>query len=510
MASVIELNQAGLCSLPDGVAGPAYARQAVTRSIVHIGVGGFFRAHQAVYLDRLLHLPDQTEWGYCGVGLLPHDAAIRDAMLAQDCLYTVLERSAQGDVPRVIGSLLEFLYAPDDPEAVLEKMADPSTRIVALTITEGGYYINQGNAEFDATHPDIVHDLAHPRSPRCSFGYLAEALQRRRERGLMPFTVMSCDNLQNNGDLTRTMLLAFTRLRDPGLSDWLAQCGAFPNSMVDRITPVTTDEHRALLRQRFGVADAWPVMTEPFSQWVIEDHFPSGRPAWELVGAQMTEDVAPYEKMKLRLLNAGHQAMCYIGMLFGYEFAHEAVGDAGIRQLLGRMMDIEVTPLLPAVEGIDLAVYKRTLIERFSNPAIRDQLARIGTDGSARIPKFVLPSVREQLERDGPITLLSFTVACWFRYLAGHSEQGAVLPLNDLHADRLREHALRGGADASALLSLRELFGELTGNTRFAAQVGDALERLYRDGARTALNHVLEASGQHKAAPNRAAIKVIA
>ncbi|NRR34325.1 mannitol dehydrogenase family protein [Oxalobacteraceae bacterium] len=485
------LNQSSLARLPAGVAGPAYARGEVARSIVHIGVGGFFRSHQAVYLDQLLHLPGQAQWGYCGVGLLAHDAAIRDAMREQDCLYTVVERSAQGDSARVIGSLLEFLYAPDDPEAVLEKMADAGTRIVSLTITEGGYYVNQGSGEFDAGHPDIVYELAHPHTPRCSFGYLAEALQRRRERGLAPFTVMSCDNLQNNGEVMRKMLLAFTQLRDPGLSAWLAEHCAFPNSMVDRITPATTDEHRALLRERFGLSDAWPVMTEPFLQWVIEDHFPGGRPAWELVGAQMTADVLPYEKMKLRLLNAGHQSLCYIGMLFGYEFAHEAMADAGIRQLFSDLMDQEVTALLPAVAGIDLAAYKRTLIERFSNPAIRDQLARIGTEGSARIPKFVLPSVREQLERGGPIALLSFTVACWFRYLNGRSEQGLVLPLNDPYAQRLRALALQGGADASALLAMRELFGELSGQPRFVAQVSAALARLYRDGARAALNAAL-------------------
>ncbi|PHV03859.1 mannitol dehydrogenase [Janthinobacterium sp. BJB412] len=490
------LNRAALGDLPDGVAGPAYARQDVARSIVHIGVGGFFRSHQAVYLDQLLHLPGQTQWGYCGVGLLPHDAAMRDAMRAQDCLYTVVERGAQGESARVIGSVLEFLYAPDDAEAVLEKMADAGTRIVSLTITEGGYYINQGTGEFDAAHADIVHDLAHPHTPRCSFGYLAEALQRRRERGLAPFTVMSCDNLQNNGEVMRKMLLAFTQLRDPGLSAWLEQHSAFPNSMVDRITPATTDEHRALVRQRFGLADAWPVMTEPFLQWVIEDRFPGGRPAWELVGAQMTDDVLPYEKMKLRLLNAGHQSLCYIGMLFGYEFAHQAMGDADIRQLFSDMMDQEVTALLPLVAGIDLADYKRTLIERFANPAIRDQLARIGTEGSARIPKFVLPSVREQLERGGPITLLSFTVACWFRYLNGSSEQGAAMPLNDPYAARLRELALLGGADAGPLLSMRELFGELSVQPRFVAQVGDALARLYRDGARAALRHALAAPSE--------------
>jgi mannitol 2-dehydrogenase len=489
--TAITLNQSTLASLPAGIPVPAYDRGAVAHSIVHIGVGGFFRAHQAVYLDRLLHTPGNTEWGYVGVGLLASDAGIRDAMRAQDCLYTVVERSADGDVPRVIGSVLDFLFAPDDPEAVLEKMADPATRIVALTITEGGYYVNQGTGEFDAAHPDIVRDLAHPHTPTCSFGFLAEALHRRRERGLAPFTIMSCDNLQHNGDVARAMLLAFTQLLDPGLSAWLAERGAFPNSMVDRITPATTDEHRALVRDKFNLQDAWPVVTEPFMQWVIEDNFPGGRPAWEQVGAQITADVAPYEKMKLRLLNAGHQAICYLGMLFGYEFAHEAMADADIERLFVTMMDVEVTPLLSPVAGIDLAVYKRTLVERFSNPAIRDQLSRIGTEGSARIPKFVLPSVRTQLEQGGPITLLSFTVACWFRYLAGTSELGQPMPLNDPYAAKLRQYALRGGPDATVLLSMRELFGELTDNPRFVAEVSDSLTRLYRDGARAALHHVL-------------------
>ncbi len=488
---MIALNQAALASLPAGVPGPTYARQAVARSIVHIGVGGFFRAHQAVYLDRLLHQSGNEAWGYVGVGLLPADAAMRDAMVAQDCLYTVIERSAQGDAPRVIGAVLAYLFAPDDPEAVIEQLADPATRIVALTITEGGYYVNQGTGAFDAAHPDIVHDLAHAHAPRGAFGYLAEALDRRRGRGLAPFTVLSCDNLQHNGDVARAMLLAFTQLRDPMLAAWLAQHGAFPNNMVDRITPATTDAHRALLRDRFGLQDAWPVVTEPFMQWVIEDHFPLGRPAWEQVGAQITDDVLPYEKMKLRLLNAGHQAICYLGMLLGYEYAHEAMQDAGIRQLFIRMMDIEVTPLLPAVAGIDLDLYKRTLVERFANPAIRDQLARIGTEGSARIPKFVLPSIREQLDRDGPIAMLGFTVACWFRYLAGTADSGASMPLIDPYADRLREQALIGGADPGALLSLREFFGALPDQPRFVAVVADHLARLYRDGAQIALDHVL-------------------
>ncbi|EZP35449.1 mannitol dehydrogenase family protein [Janthinobacterium lividum] len=489
--SAIELKQANLAKLAGNVAVPAYVRETLVPSIVHIGVGGFFRAHQAVYLDDLLALPGNVEWGYCGVGLLAIDAAMRDAMRSQDGLYTVVERSAAGDSARIIGCVGEYLYAPDDPQAVLEKLADPGTRIVALTITEGGYYVNQGTGEFDAAHPDIVHELAHPESPRCSFGYLAAALALRRERGLAPFTIMSCDNLQNNGDVTRKMLLAFVALRDLELERWLATDGSFPNSMVDRITPATTDEHRALVRGSFGIIDAWPVVCEPFRQWVIEDEFPQGRPAWEKVGAQMTHDVLPYEKMKLRLLNASHQALCYIGMQLGYTFAHEAMNDPGIRELVRRMMDDEVTPLLDEVEGIDLARYKDTLIERFSNPAVRDQLARIGTEGSARIPKFVLPSVREALAQGGAITLLAFTVACWFRYLEGHDEAGRDMPLNDPYAVRLRALALQGGADAAALLSLRELFGDLSDTPAFAQAVAQALASLYGLGARGALEQIV-------------------
>jgi len=493
ITSPIKLNQANLGRLSPDVQVPSYDRQRLAQSIVHIGVGGFFRGHQAVYLDDLLHQPGHSEWGFCGAGLLKYDALMRDALLPQDSLYTVVERSAGGDRARVIGSLLNFLYAPDDPEAVLEKMASPECRIVSLTITEGGYYVNEGTGEFNDTHPDIVHDLQHPHGPRCSFGYLIEALDRRRNRGLSPFTVMSCDNLQHNGNVAKKMLLAFAERRDQALSQWLAEHCAFPNSMVDRIVPATTDEHRALVREKFGIEDAWPVGTEPFKQWVIEDNFPNGRPAWEQVGAQMTADVLPYEKMKMRLLNASHQAMCYIGMLLGYQYAHEAMEDAQIRKLVQTMMDVEVTPLLTAPPGIDLDEYKKTLIERIANPTIRDQLSRIGTEGSARIPKFVLPSIREQLARGGPIKRLSFTVAAWFRYLTGTDDQGREMPVIDPIKDKLVEYARRGGRDPSVLLGLRELFGEdLPRSQAFVNQVSQTLGSFYGKGARATLADTVE------------------
>ncbi|MEA3147461.1 MAG: mannitol 2-dehydrogenase, partial [Verrucomicrobiota bacterium] len=384
-------------------------------------------------------------------------------------------------------------YAPGNAQEVIDKMTSPDCRIVSLTITEGGYYVHQGTGEFDAQHPDIQHDLANPDEPTCSFGYLLEALSRRRTRGMPPFTVMSCDNLQGNGDVMKKMLLAFAELRDPKLHNWLTENCPFPNSMVDRITPATTDEHRALVREKFGIDDGWPVMCEPFKQWVIEDQFPLGRPAWEKVGAQMTSDVLPYEKMKLRLLNASHQAMCYIGMLLGYEFAHEAMGDAQISKLVETMMEVEVTPLLPAVPGVDLTEYKRTLIERFANPAIRDQLSRIGTEGSARIPKFVLPSIIEELDRGGPIKLLSFTVASWFRYLNGKDDQGKELPIIDPMSKKLRERALEGGQDPQSLLSMREVFSEsLATSPRFVDQVRETLKSFYEQGARATLTKYIQ------------------
>ena len=299
---------------------------------------------------------------------------------------------------------------------------------------------------------------------------------------------MSCDNIQGNGDVARKGLMAFAELRDPALARWMADNCAFPNSMVDRITPATTDENRKMVREKFGIDDGWPVMTESFKQWVIEDHFVQGRPAWEKVGAQMTADVMPYEKMKLRLLNASHQALCYIGMLFGCEFAHQTMVDLDIRKLVELMMDREVTSLLPEVPGVDLPEYKRTLVQRFANPAIRDQLSRIGIYGSSGMPKFVLPSIQEQLQRGGPIRLLSFTVACWFRYLNGKDEQGREIVMKDPMAVCLKELAKAGGKDPGRLLAVREIFSEeLANSPRFVNLVKDMLSSFYERGARATL-----------------------
>jgi mannitol 2-dehydrogenase len=487
-AEPVPLRQSNLSRLPTNVRVPTYPRFRSAQDILHIGVGGFHRAHQAVYLDDLLHL--EPGWRLVGVGVLPQDARMRDILREQDFLYTVVERDASGDSARIIGSIEEFCLGPEDREQVLERLAAENTKIISLTITEGGYFVNQGTGAFDEANPDIQYDLSHPGEPRTTFGYLAEALARRRQAGRGPCTLLSCDNLQSNGEVLRKMLLSFCELRDPGLRNWLEQNGTFPNCMVDRITPATTEAHRALLAEEFSIADGWPVMPETFRQWVIEDHFVQGRPAWEKVGVQITGDVLPYEKMKLRLLNASHQAICYVGLLLGYESADQAMADPQIPVLMRRMMDEEVTPILPPVPGIDLTAYKASLVERFANPAVKDQLVRIATEGSARIPKFVLPSILDELEVNGPIRLLTFTVASWIQFLRGVDDLGKPLTIIEPLADLVRPQAAL--EDPTALIQVNSLFGDVLPRAeRFVGLIKEFSQVLRTRGAREALTLAL-------------------
>lgn len=466
---------------------PQYAREDITAGIVHIGVGGFHRAHMAVYLHQLMQRKN-TQWGICGVGLLPSDAGMRDALKSQDFLYTVAERSAEGEKAHVIGSIVDYLLASDGADKVIAKMADKGTHIVSLTITESGYFCNEATGELDKQHPDIAHDLNDPDHPKTVYGYLTLALERRQKAGLKPFTLMSCDNLQQNGTLLRKMLLAFVRQVRPALAQWLADEGAFPNTMVDRITPRTTVADREMLAKTFGIDDAWPVVTEPFMQWIIEDDFCDGRPPWEEVGAQFVKNVESYEMMKLRLLNASHSAMGYLGYLAGYQYIHEIIGDPQFRRYIRAMMASEVRPLLPEVPGIDLDVYCETLITRFSNPTIMDQATRICMHGSGKIPKFILPSIIDQVKRDGPMRLLSLCVASWFRYLTGKDEQGRAFTIDDPMAHELQARAEEGKNDPRVLIATPGLFPDsLRASPAFLQEVREALESLYKHGARATL-----------------------
>jgi mannitol 2-dehydrogenase len=467
---------------------PAYDRDLVTPGTVHIGVGGFHRAHQAMYHDRLLNQGTALGWGICGVGILPQDARMKQALDAQDGLYTLVVKHNDGTwEPRVIGSIVRYLYAPDDPEAVIEAMAAPCTRIVSLTITEGGYNISDLTGEFDAANQDVAADLVPGAVPRTVFGLVTEALRRRWTRGQAPFTVMSCDNLPGNGNLAMGVFTAFARLRDPELGAWVKREARFPNSMVDRITPVTTDADRAEIADRFGIDDRWPVVCEPFTQWVLQDDFAAGRPPYEQAGVQVVEDVEPYELMKLRLLNGSHQALCYFAYLCGYRLVDEAAQDPLFQAFLLGYMDREATPTLAPVPGVDLDGYKRTLIERFSNPQIRDTIARICAESSDRIPKFLLPVIRAQLAAGGEIRRSAAVVASWARYDEGIDEQGRPIEIVDRLADRLTRAARRQREDPLAFISDQDLFGDLAGDQRFVTAYSWALASLHQRGARATL-----------------------
>lgn len=483
--SAIKLNKAALPRLANRIPVPKYERDQITNGIVHIGVGGFHRAHQALYLDNYFHQNPVSDWGICGVGLLEFDKRMRDALHSQDCLYTLVERSPQGDNPRVIGSITEYLFAPDNRQTVIDALANPQCRIVTLTITEGGYYYIEGSGEFDANHPTIQHDLQHPDQPIGVYGFLTAALSQRRQQGIPPFTVLSCDNLQGNGNIVCKMLTTFAEMQNPELGRWIDGEVTFPNCMVDRITPATTAADIEMV-EGFGIEDAFPVVAEPFLQWVIEDQFCNGRPQLETVGVQFTNDVHPYEMMKIRLLNASHLMIGYLGTLAGYAYVHETMADPLIRQAVEHLM-AEVTPTLQPVPGIDLDNYKKTLIERFANPKIRDQLPRVSLNGSAKLPKWVLSSVRDKLRQGGAIDYLSLTVAAWFRYLNGQDDQGNPITIDDPMADALTQRAGAGGSDPTSLLSLTELFGDLSQSSRFVEAVTHHLHQLYDMGAKATL-----------------------
>jgi mannitol 2-dehydrogenase len=486
------LNAQTLAYWTERVEAPSYDRELVTPGVVHIGVGGFHRAHQAMYLDRLMSKGQALDWGVCGVGVMAADRKMQQALDAQDGLYTLVLKHSDGTYePRVIGSIVEYLFAPDDPEAVIEKMAAPATRIVSLTITEGGYNISDITGEFDAANPGVVADLEPGAVPRTTFGLVTEALRRRRERGVVPFTVMSCDNLQGNGRRARQAFATFARLRDAEFGAWVEHEVQFPNCMVDRITPVTTDADRAEITERFGIQDRWPVVCEPFTQWVLEDAFTDGRPPYEDAGVQIVGDVEPYELMKLRLLNVSHQALAYFGYLCGYRLAHEAAQDPLFQAFLLGYMDEEATPTLAPVPGVDLGEYKHTLIERFSNPEVRDTIARLCAETSDRIPKWLVPVIRQQLATGGEIRRSAAVVASWARYAEGTDEQGEPIEVVDRLADSLVALARRQREEPDVFISNRQLFGDLVDDERFRAAYLSALDSLHEHGARATLESLV-------------------
>ncbi|VVP66505.1 mannitol dehydrogenase family protein [Pseudomonas fluorescens] len=456
----MKLNTQNLNRLAAEVQLPAYSLSDTRQSIAHIGVGGFHRAHQAYYTDALMNTGEALDWAICGVGLRAEDRRARDDLKEQDYLFTLFELGDSDDTEvRVIGAIRDMLLAEDGAQALIDKLADPQIRIVSLTITEGGYCIDDSNGEFMAHLPQIQHDLAHPGAPTTVFGFLCAALEKRRGAGTPAFTIMSCDNLPHNGAVTRKALLAFATLRNTGLRDWIEQNVSFPNAMVDRITPMTSTAHRLQLADKHAVDDAWPVVCEPFVQWVLEDKFVNGRPAWEKVGVQFTDDVSPYEEMKIKLLNGSHLALTYLGFLKGYRFVHETMNDPLFVRYMRAYMDLDVTPQLAPVPGINLDDYKDTLVARFSNQAIADQLERVCSDGSSKFPKFTVPTINRLIADGRETRRAALVVAAWALYLKGVDENGDTYSIPDPRAAFCQALVTEDALMTARLLAVEEIFG---------------------------------------------------
>ena len=461
---------------------PVYDRSRLTPGIVHIGVGNFHRAHQAVYLDDLFALGLDQNWAILGAGVRAGDARMREALAAQGYLSTVIELDPAGPRARIIGAMTGFVAVEQNNAALIAAMTDPAIRIVSLTVTEGGYYIDAATNSFDAAHPDILTDAANPAEPGTAFGAILAALRARRAAGTAPFTVMSCDNLPGNGQVTQATVLGLARLSDPQFADWIAANVAFPNGMVDRITPATGPRERELAAQ-FGLNDPVPVTCEPFRQWVLEDNFPMGRPALEKVGVTFTDHLHAYEAMKIRILNGGHAIIAYPSALMDLTLVHEAMAHPVIRAFLLKVERDEIVPYVPPVPGTDLNQYLAQIVERFSNPAIADTTARLCLDGTNRQPKFIVPSLRDNLAAGQMPDGLILLSALWCRYCQGLTDSGKVIPPNDPEWTRLQSCARAAGSDPQKWLGMSHIYGDLAQNPRVVEAFGAYLKAISADGA---------------------------
>jgi mannitol 2-dehydrogenase len=467
---------------------PTYDRSALQRGVVHIGVGNFHRAHQAVYLDDLASQGVSDQWGVTAVSL--HSRDVKELLSAQDGLYTVVQRGHDRQTARVVGSIGSYHYAPSDSAAVRAALVDPQTRIVTLTITGNGYFLDPVSGEFDDAHPDVRADLVASNCFVTAWGYLAEALDRRRRAGIAPFTVLSCDNIPDDTPAARTALVSFAALRDPDLAGWIDRHVAFPSTMVDRITPQTSDSERRFVENTFGIADKWPVLTEPHSQWVIEDSFCGERPPLDEVGVQFVTDVGDHKLVKTRLLNGTHIALGILATLAGYRRTDEAMRDYVIFDYVEQLMRDEIQPLLPAVPGMNTPGYRNALLARLSNPRMSDQLSRLARRGSTKMSSFLMPSMHEAMGQGRPHTLLMLALAGWARYLRGYDLKGAKVSIDDPQAALLTRLATMGGNNPGPLLR-HEIFTELRTVPAFRECFGDMIADIDRHGVQSAMRRVL-------------------
>ena len=488
----IELSRNVFRELSKTAAVPSYDPARLKAGILHFGVGNFHRAHQAVYLDDLFNLGLDHDWALVGAGVRPPDEAMRQKLQSQDWLTTVVEQEADLSTARVTAPMIDYLKV-GDAAAIVSKLADPALRIVSLTVTEGGYYIDPATQRFDPKHPDIVADAADVLTrPKTTFGLILAGLKRRRDTGIGPFTVMSCDNIPGNGHVTENAVVGLAQLIYPELAAWVKTNVAFPNGMVDRITPATGDRERQLLADSFGIADNWPVFCESFRQWVLEDDFPAGRPALEKVGVQFVADVAPFEQMKIRILNGGHATIAYPAALMDIHFVHEAMEDELVRGFLDKVERDEIIPIVPPVPDTDLGDYYRQIVRRFSNPKIGDTITRLCLDGSNRQPKFILPSAADRLQAGQSVTGLALVSALWARYCFGETDSGQPIAPNDPNWPRLTAQAKRAKDNPRAWLEMTDIFGELARNPHYVAAFSHALSTLWSIGTKATLTRYLE------------------
>jgi len=488
---IVELNEKGLADLPDGIERPAYDRSALTPGIVHIGLGNFHRAHQAWYLHRLMQQGLAHDWAILGAGVKPYDREMRAKLSAQDYLTTLIELDSKGNSVEVVGSMIGYVPVEEGNAPLIAQLADAAIRIVSLTVTEGGYYIDPTSGAFDTYHPDIQHDATHPARPRTAFGAIIAALKLRRGRGVRPLTCQSCDNLQGNGQTLRRTVVSLARLSDVDLADWIDDKCTFPNSMVDCIVPATGPKERELARA-FGIDDAVPVTHENFRQWVIEDDFCAGRPDWDQAGATFSDNVHGYESQKIRILNAGHQVIASAAEVLGIETISATMEHRAIHALFRKVALEEIVPHVTPVPGMTPKQYVDLVDRRFSNPAIVDTIRRVAFDGSSRHPGFVLATVRDALKAGAPLEGLALVEAAWARMCEGSREDGSAIEPNDPRWNKLQAQARKARETPHSWLEMRDIFGDLADEPRFAGAFNRWLTVIYRDRIEVAIRSYLE------------------
>jgi mannitol 2-dehydrogenase len=487
----VELSRDAFAELAETAAVPGYDPASLKAGIVHFGVGNFHRAHQAVYLDDLFNLGLDHDWALIGAGVRAADDMMRQKLEAQDWLTTVVEQEADLSTARVTAPMIGHLPVGNSA-AIIARLADPAIRIVSLTITEGGYYIDPATQRFDPTHPDIAADAKDLLTqPKTVFGLILAGIKRRRDVGIEPFTVMSCDNIPGNGHVTQNAVVGLAQLIYPELARFVRENVAFPNGMVDRITPATGDRERSLLSETFGIEDRWPVFCESFKQWVLEDDFPAGRPALERVGVQFVPDVAPFEHMKIRILNGGHATIAYPAALMDIHFVHEAMENALVRGFLEKVEREEIIPIVPPVPDTDLGEYYQLIERRFSNRKIGDTITRLCLDGSNRQPKFILPSAADRVAQGKSVEGLALVSAFWARYCFGTTDSGKPIAPNDPSWTRLTAEAKRAKDAPTSWLAMTDIFGGLAQEPAYVEAFSHALDTIWAIGTKATLEAYL-------------------